>query len=306
MENAQRGGPLAGIRQASLAAAASKFKELAPVAQPDFEIHMVDVKSQGHAVSASDAGELLRRVQRAVARLAKARRLRRADVSRLSSGDFSLARFNVVSASFASLKVHLVPDKTFYDEDNEESVPLSGPSWAEVGLAELIRALPEGENDDASIESLMGASPVVRRAVADLVFKLNSDIEIGFQFKSSSGEKIVSRVTPVQVRKIAQKLEMTHEDRSVVRMRGRLDGLRTRRQIFYFEPEKAPEIHGYVDESLMSAVRENIDREVDVTLEVVVERSFSGKVSQRHYRLLSVDGHQSEIPEYVDTPRGES
>jgi hypothetical protein len=298
LENAKNKGPLAEIRRASLLAAVEAFPELTPsaVSAADFQIYLADETSQDHAVSVNDASDLLRRIQRAVARLAKARRSRVADVARLSSEDFAAARFNVAWAAFGSLTVDIAPDESTFG-DGDETLPLTGPSWAEVGMVELIRALPESEGDDRSIDSLMGASPVVRRAVSDLVTGLNSGVRIGLRMTRGGGEVLRSHLSPDQTREISRRLGAAKLERQIVHMRGRLDGVRTRRQIFYFETKAGNEIHGFVDESLMPVVKEFIDREVDVSLEVVIERSHSGKTGQRHYRLISVEGQQSEIPE---------
>ncbi|MEE1813735.1 hypothetical protein PUR59_01595 [Streptomyces sp. SP18ES09] len=295
-----RGGPLAAIRRASLMAASDSMPELSHLSShsSDVEIYLRDENSVEHAVSANDAGDFLRRVQRAVARLAKARRSRLADVVRLSAEDFQLARFNVTSASFGSLSVKLAPDLPAVEEGE---VRLTGPGWAEIGMVELIRALPESAVDDASIDSLLGASPVVRRAVSDLVDGMNAQVTMQLALKRQSGETLRSQLSPNQTREIRRRLDVAREERQVARVRGRLDGLRTRRQIFYFETKAGVEIHGYVDDSLIEAVKQNLDREVDVALEITIQRSHSGKTSQKHYRLLSVAGHQSDIPDSLLT-----
>ncbi|MFJ6705743.1 MULTISPECIES: hypothetical protein [unclassified Streptomyces] len=295
LENADLGGPLAAIRRASLMAAAEKIPDLAmtPAATADFEVYLRDELAPDHAVSANDAGDFLRRIQRAVARLAKSRRSRLADVVRLFPEDFQVARFNVASAAFGSLSVKLTPN---VDHAHDDVVSLDGPGWAEIGMAELIRALPETGEDEDSIDSLMGASPVVRRAVSDLIDGFNSEVSVGLTLTRRGGEKLRSQLTPGHAREIRRRLEVAREERVTAKMLGRLDGLRTRRQIFYFETKAGTEIHGYVDDSLIPAVKENLDRDVEVTLEVTVQRSQSGKVGQKHYRLLSVAGRQSEIP----------
>ncbi|MFF1453072.1 hypothetical protein ACFVYF_33815 [Streptomyces sp. NPDC058274] len=280
-------------------AATQKISELShiePARVTDFEIYLCDEKSPDHAVSANDAGDFLRRIQRAVARLAKSRRSRLADVVRLFPEDIQLARFNVASATFGSLSVKLTPE---VEVEQEGAISLPGPGWAEIGMAELIRALPENGEDEDSIDSLMGASPVVRRAVSDLVTGFNAEVSVGLSLTRLGGETLKSQLTPRMTREIRRRLEVAREERFTARMHGRLDGLRTRRQIFYFETKAGTEIHGYVDDSLIPTVKDNLDRDVEITLEVTVQKSQSGKVGQRHYRLLSVAGKHSEIPQAV-------
>lgn len=298
MESVQGSDPLSAIRRASLMAAAGKFPDLSDsvsVPTSELELYLIDEEAAGHAVSANDAGDFLKRVQRAVARLAKARRARLADVARLFPEDLVSARLNVASASFGSLKINLFPASGI--EEGQAGMPVGGPSWAEIGMVELIRALPEGPDDEESIDSLMGASPVVRRAVSDIVSRGKGEISLKISLTRQSGETFTSHLNPVQSREIRRRLEVAREERQVISLRGRLDGLRTRRQIFYFETKAGVEIHGFVEESLMEAVKQNIDREVEASMEVVIYRSQSGKASQKHYRLLAVAGVQSDIPE---------
>jgi hypothetical protein len=72
-------------------------------------------------------------------------------------------------------------------------------------------------------------------------------------------------------------------------MAGRLDGVRTKRRIFYLETESGAEIHGALDlESSLNDVRENLDRQVVVRLEVEQTQSASGQRSHPRYRLLRI------------------
>ncbi|WP_282206307.1 hypothetical protein [Kitasatospora fiedleri] len=293
----QDDSPLANIRRASLLAASYRFSEISS-AEADTSsvvcLYLADENSPSHAVSANDASNYLRRLQRAVARLAKARRGRRADVSRLFPADLALARLNVAAATLGSLNIELTPDKPDV-EDNQ--LPTPGPSWAEIGIAELIHALPDPDESEAAIDSLIGASPVVKRAVSDLVDGLNgADITLGISLRKGGKISASSRITSEQAREIKRRLDQAREDRYIVRILGRLDGLRTRRQLFYFETRAGSEIHGFVEESLINAVKQNIDKEVEITVEVTIQLTQSGKASQRHYRLVAIGGVEAELP----------
>ncbi|MEV6212322.1 hypothetical protein [Kitasatospora sp. NPDC051914] len=293
----QDDSPLASLRRASLNAASYKFSELSPAGvevQPVVSIYLADENAPGHAVSANDASDYLKRVQRAVARLAKARRGRLADVARLLPDDFALARLNVAAATLGSLNIRLTPERP---EAEDDQLPLAGPSWAEVGVGELIHALPDPQEGDESIDSLIGASPVVKRAVSDLVDGLGgTNITLGIALHRGGEVAASSRITSAQAREIKRRLDQAREERYVVHIQGRLDGLRTRRQLFYFETRAGVEIHGFVEESLIDAVKLNIDKMVEVTVEVTVQLAQSGKAGQRHYRLVAIGGVESEIP----------
>ncbi|MER5896959.1 hypothetical protein [Streptomyces sp. NPDC001876] len=296
MNSVQGDDNFARLRRASLQAAAEKFGissaiEERPAAEIQFYLH--DLNSAGGEVAALEAGDFLQRVQRAVARLAKARRSRLADVVRLTSLDFEIARLNVASAALGSWVV----DLKFPPVEDSSTISDSSTAWAEIGIVELIRALPENDTDEQSIDSIGAASPVIRRAVADLITdQPATQPHLAISVRRFSGEVLKSTITPRQATSLRAKLDVAREERGIVRLSGRLDGLRTRRQIFYLEVEGGREIHGYVDESLMPAVRENLDREVEVELESFVIRAKSGKSTQRQYRLIRVGGEQSQLP----------
>ncbi|MEU6387021.1 hypothetical protein ABZ847_26075 [Streptomyces bauhiniae] len=301
-ESTQGDNPFDRLRRASLQSAAEEFEistDPSGISSTErtensaIQLRLSDSRASNGEVAALEAGDFLQRIQRAVARLAKARRARLADVVRLSQSDFDVARLNVASASVGSWVVELKYPEVQEDSRFSEASTL----WAEVGMVELIRALPEDDADEQSIESIGAASPVIRRAVADLISdRPESQPGISLSVCRKSGEFLRSTVTPQQASSLREKLAVVREERGVVRYRGRLDGLRTRRQIFYLELEGGREIHGYVDESLMPAVKSNLDREVEVELETFVLRAKSGKSSQRQYRLIRVGEEQTQLP----------
>jgi len=291
--------PLSLLARAGLQASAVKFSGLGllPVAAgPGLNFRLAD-SDNGGLIAAHEVGDFLQRVQKAVARLAKARRARLADVIRLQPLDLEVARLDVAASAAGSVIVDLKPHTpTTVGEDQGELAP-AGVSWAEIGAVELVRALPEGPDDDASMDSLFSASPVMRRAVADLISNLpNPGLDISLAVRRGTGERITSVLSVGQAAMLRERLGVIREEREIVRMQGRLDGLRTRRQIFYFEPPSGAEIHGFVDDSLVGVVRDHLDQEVEVALESFVLRSAAGKRSQRRYRLIEVAGQQSQLP----------
>ncbi|MEW2248758.1 hypothetical protein AB0907_15670 [Streptomyces sp. NPDC006975] len=290
--------PLSRLARAGLQASASKFSGLGlqnVATGPGFNFRLANPENGG-LIAAHEVGDFLQRVQKAVARLAKARRVRRADVVRLQPLDLSVARLDVAASMAGSIIVDLQPHVPTAEEDQEDLAP-AGVSWAEIGAVELVRALPEGPDDEASMDSLFSASPVMRRAVADLISDLpNPKLDISLAVQRGTGERISSVLSAGQASALRERLGVVREEREIIRMQGRLDGLRTRRQIFYFEPPSGSEIHGFVDDSLVSVVRDHLDQEVEVALESFVLRSAAGRRSQRRYRLIEVAGQQSQLP----------
>ncbi|NML53270.1 hypothetical protein HHL19_05975 [Streptomyces sp. R302] len=302
LQTAEGNDPLSRLARASLQTSAAKFSGLGlhdVAASPGLNFRLADT-GHGGLIAANEVGDFLQRVQKAVARLAKARRARMADVVKLLPLDFELARLDVASSGAGSVIVDLRPHVPV-DEDGRDELPPGGVSWAEIGAVELVRALPEGPEDEASMDSLFSASPVLRRAVADLISDLpNPNLEIGLSVQRGTGERLASGLSAGQAASLRDRLNIIREEREIIRMRGRLDGLRTRRQIFYLETPAGVEIHGFVDESLVNVVKQHLDEQVDVALERFVLRSAAGKRSQRRYRLVEVAGQLSQLP-----PEGE-
>ncbi|CAL9585169.1 hypothetical protein [Streptomyces sp. enrichment culture] len=298
LRTTEGGDPLSRLARAGLQASAEKFSGLGlleSAAGPGLNFRLAD-PDNGGLIAASEVGDFLQRVQKAVARLAKARRARLADVVKLLPLDFEVARLDVAASTAGSIIVDLQPHVPAADDDRDRLTP-AGVSWAEIGAVELVRALPEGPEDEESLDSLFSASPVVRRAVSDLIFKLpNPHLDISLAVQRGTGERIVSSLSAVQAESLRDRLQIIREEREIIRMQGRLDGLRTRRQIFYFETPAGAEIHGFVDESLVGVVKEHLDQEVDVALESFVLRNAAGKRSQRRYRLIEVAGQLSQLP----------
>lgn len=291
--------PLSRLTRAGLQASAEKFSGLGLLqtgaGSPGFNFRLANPDSGG-LIAAHEVGDFLQRVQKAVARLAKARRVRRADVVRLQPLDLAFARLDVAASAAGSIIVDLQPHIAVHEEGEDDLAP-AGVSWAEIGAVELVRALPESHDDEASMDSLLSASPVMRRAVADLIHDLpNPKLDISLAVRRGTGERISSVLSAGQAVTLRERLGVIREEREVIRLQGRLDGLRTRRQIFYLEPPTGSEIHGFVDDSLVSVVRDHLDQEVEVALESFVLRSLAGKRSQRRYRLIEVAGQQSQLP----------
>jgi hypothetical protein len=285
--------PMSVLKRASLDALAASVPEVRPEStQPALYLRLAEIGAVDHAVPMQEAGEFLGRVQRAVARVAKARRNRVLLVERLRREDFVVARLDVAAAAPGSLVVKIQPH---LQPAQDGEIPLGGTTWAELALIDILTALPESEGDDASVEAILAGSPILRRAVADLVVGRRGELlDVSFDLRRASGETITSRLTPNHTIALRRTLSAPTEERFVERRVGVLDGVRTRRRLFYFRVENEPEIHGLIQEELVDAVKANLDRRVEVTLEVVTTRSKGGKRGARSYLLLDIQPAQTD------------
>jgi hypothetical protein len=161
---------------------------------------------------------------------------------------------------------------------------------------ELVNVLPSSAEDDAALDAVLAQRRTVRNAVNDIVMAVPPKADgLSFQLTPSSGESVFSVLSRDQASMLRDSLQEMRVDRRTVLMAGRLDGVRTKRRIFYLEPESGGEIHGALDLESMDDIRANLDRNVLVRLEEERTQSVSGQRSQPRYRLLSIEPSQGTL-----------
>jgi hypothetical protein len=176
----------------------------------------------------------------------------------------------------------------------DESRPGTLPGTATETLAvraarELVSVLPSSSEDDAALDAVLAQRMTIRNAVNDVVNALpRKAAGLGLQLTPSAGESVSSVLSAEQATVLKDGLKETSVDRRIVTMSGRLDGVRTKRRIFYLEPESGGEIHGALDLESLDDIRANLDRQVVVQLEEQRIRSASGRRSQPRYRLMTI------------------
>lgn len=282
------------LQRASLLSLVDKVPELHYQGAASLDMHLVHADLADVPVAAVEAADALNRLQRAIARLAKARRTRVIEVKRLARGDIDRARLNVLAAAPGSLTFQIQPQPA---EDDENKLPSGGTTWTEIAMTDLLGALPETAEDSDVVDALGAGEPVLRRAVADLVQGSRStNLHMDFNLHRPGRESLTSRLSAEQIWILRRTLNVPTEDRSTQRRKGRLDGVRTRRRIFYLELPSGGEIHGLIDEELLPEVRKRLENVIDVTLEVVTYRTRSGRAGQARYRLIGIDAEQPSLP----------
>jgi hypothetical protein len=185
----------------------------------------------------------------------------------------------------------------------EDEVPegtLAGTVAATLAVQaarELVNVLPSSAEDDAAVDAVLAQRPTVRNAVNGIVKVVPPKADgLGFRLTPSLGEPVSSVLSRDQARVLKDSLAELRVDTHQVTMTGRLDGVRTKRRIFYLETESGSEIHGALDiESSLADIRENLDRHVAVRLEVEQTQSASGQRSHPRYRLLRIEPAQATL-----------
>jgi hypothetical protein len=165
----------------------------------------------------------------------------------------------------------------------------AGETLAERAVRELVSILPRSSDDDASLDAVLAQRPTLRNAVNDIVNAVPGKTErLDFQLTRGTGEVIDSVLSADQAMALRSSLSETRREERRVVMTGRLDGVRTKRRIFYLETDSGAEIHGAIDIEQLEAVRENIDKNVVVILLEERFRTVTGRSSRPYYRLVSI------------------
>lgn len=161
---------------------------------------------------------------------------------------------------------------------------------AERAVRELVNILPTSSEDDAALDAVLAQRPTVRNAVNDIVRAVPSRTErLDFQLIRGTGEVIDSVLSADQAMVLKSSLSEAKRVERRVFMTGRLDGVRTKRRIFYLEPDTGNEIHGAIDIEQLEAVRDNLDKQVAVTLLEERFMTVAGTRSRPYYRLISIN-----------------
>lgn len=166
------------------------------------------------------------------------------------------------------------------------------PSLTEEAARELCQILPASSTDDAALDAVIGQRRTVRSAIGDLVEAVTEiSSGIGLLITSSASDDLKSELSTDQARVLRDSLQESRTDRRTQLLTGRLDGVRTRRRIFYLELESGEEIHGAIipETNMMDQIRQSLDRRVVATVESVQVETVAGRRSRPSYRLLALD-----------------
>lgn len=90
-------------------------------------------------------------------------------------------------------------------------------------------------------------------------------------------------------------------ERERLEVEGRLDGVRTRRRLFYFDGARETYEGGF-EEDLAETVKQFIDKPAVATLERVRKRRKTGVVGRWSYRLLYLRAPGNPPPSLDDLP----
>jgi hypothetical protein len=278
---------IAQAARSSLRAAEAKFYP-----EPSEPLLRVDLRGS-RTIGAFDTATVILAIQSATAKLARVMQDPSQERTQSRKADRDAALLipraqlgRTLFFAFPSSETEI--DQTMFPE-------LPNVSLSEAAAIELCSVLPSTEDDDAALDALASQRTTVRSAVSDIVDAVN-DIATGIALDVTVAgqDPVHSEVTVDQAGVLADTLKETRTDRRTEEMVGRLDGIRTRRRIFYLELETGEEISGAVgpDPALMARIRENLDRSVIAQVESQRVETLAGRRGRPTYRLIGLERRQ--------------
>ncbi|ROS41729.1 hypothetical protein EDD35_4099 [Amycolatopsis thermoflava] len=159
---------------------------------------------------------------------------------------------------------------------------------SERAVKELCDFLPANGSDDGALDAVLLQRDTVRNAVSDIVSAVVKNTGIGLQLTPTAGEDVTRSMTTDQAKVLHNSLRESREEVGYETVTGRLDGVRTRRRIFYLERESGGTIQGAVAPDLLDQIKENLDRPVTARLRVVRTTTIDGRRGRPVHELLEI------------------
>jgi hypothetical protein len=170
-----------------------------------------------------------------------------------------------------------------------DAEPLNDASgWTESALTLLAEQLPENGNDTPRLRAVLTEPPLIRGAVGRVAKAAISAGGIAVRLDRSGRESIVSGINVAQATELQGLLAVTRTVNEPMMIQGHLDGLRTKRRIFFLETPMGQELFGSIADDVMVDVRRNIDMDVLARLEVTTTTAASGRKPTPLYRLVGL------------------
>ncbi|MEY7972614.1 hypothetical protein AB8O38_11510 [Saccharomonospora xinjiangensis] len=164
---------------------------------------------------------------------------------------------------------------------------------SERAVKELCDFLPVNGSDDGALDAVLLQRDTVRNAVSDIVNAVMRTASIALSLVPTTGEEVARSMTSEQARVLQSSLRESREDVGYETVTGRLDGVRTRRRIFYLERDTGSTIQGAVAPDLLDKIKENLDRPVTARLRVVRTTTIDGRRGRPVYELLEIRSETS-------------
>ncbi|MGU3358105.1 hypothetical protein ACLBWJ_12700 [Microbacterium sp. M4A5_1d] len=179
--------------------------------------------------------------------------------------------------------------ETGVDTESLERTPTA--HLAENAVLELLGVLPGDAEDEAALRALPQRRPQYRSAVKALAAALGSETSMSLSLtQTGSTEHEESVLTAEQAREVPEVLSGSVEKRDILTIYGTVDGMRTRRRLFYIEErDSGDEYSGVIDDDAqLQDVVALVSEPVVARISRMVQIRTDGSRSHPSYSLLSV------------------
>ncbi len=154
----------------------------------------------------------------------------------------------------------------------------------EAAVRDLVELLPLTASDDAALDSVLSL-PVTQRVGINYLVDAVRETALGVTLELADEH---GQLSTAQAAVLGNALTEQRTDTRTITMEGILDGLRTRRRIFYLDADRA--YQGSVDEEILPLLPRFMGQIVEVTMQESVVRHASGRSGRPTYRLTNIDG----------------
>lgn len=265
---------LDNLARASLRAAAAKFE--------GYTTPVLSIEASREIV-ASDLALVAQQVQVAVARMGYSMQNPRSDAVQLREFDRNNAKL------YPLRQAGRIMEFAFESQQPDQHALFDAgvPTLAEKAARELVTLLPENSDDEDSVNSVAAHSRAVRNVLKDVVSAVEqTTVGLGFTM-SVAGETVQSTLTDSQARMISAELSEERVESQRITVTGKLDGMRTRRRIFYFETGSQT-FAGAFDAELENTVKQHIGSKATAQIERTRRVRNAGPAGRWTYRLVGL------------------
>lgn len=261
------------LARMSALAAASKFEPAPPV--PFIRVDFLSGLPDAYAL-----GQTIEQVHSATAQVAK---WMRNHASAPDIGRIDRDRVRLVPRAAGRSIFFDFPDSS---ATSAMLVPDRIETLAEVAAFALIERLPQSADDDDTLDSLLSEPQAIKLAIDRLAKAASASEGIGLEVSTSDHRGEHAVITGDQARVLKENLNLPSVESFTLTSRGMLDGMRTRRRLFYLISGD-DELSGAIEEDLLVNVRQHLGEMVDATIETTVITNPKGR-SRTARRLIGV------------------
>jgi hypothetical protein len=263
------------------------------------ELHFDGDRVQEHRAPAEQLYEVLSAFQGATALVGESLRPTVVDEpQRITDQRRGRHQLDVLAPAPGSLVLTVVPAPGVPDAAGDAPT-----TWAEMALAHLVNTLPDDDTLSEAAQGAILASNTTLRAglalIARSVERTGSDLTMTLRRPARQATRArLGRTTARLVLALAEEpVTVTEHERH----EGVLDGMRTRKRMFWLVLDSGEEISGGVPEHLLDTVRANMGSRVSADVDVT-RIGPEGRLGRPRYVLRSIGLTNAERQRTLDEP----